>query len=41
MFADDTRLRAAVVEGQEALQRDLDRLEHWAIIDGMKLNKGK
>ncbi|KAK4810867.1 hypothetical protein QYF61_008839 [Mycteria americana] len=33
-FADDTKLG-------EALQRDLDRLEHWAIINGMKFNKNK
>ncbi|KAK4810682.1 hypothetical protein QYF61_007482 [Mycteria americana] len=42
-FADDNKVGGAFdsLEGQEALQRDLDRLEHWAIINGMKLNKSK
>lgn len=37
-FADGVKLECAVdsLKGQETLQRDLDRLEHWAIIHGMK-----
>ncbi|KAK4824151.1 hypothetical protein QYF61_011229 [Mycteria americana] len=39
-FADDTKLGGAVdsLEGQEDLHRDLDSLEHWAMINGMKCN---
>ncbi|PKU27462.1 hypothetical protein llap_22234 [Limosa lapponica baueri] len=39
----DTKLGGAAdsLEGQEAMQRNLDRLEHWAMINGMKLNKSK
>ena len=42
-FADGAKLGGAVdsLEGAEALQRDLVRLEHWAMINGMKLNKCK
>jgi len=42
-FEDNTKLGGAVdsLEGREALQRDADKWECWAVTDHMELNRSK
>jgi len=42
-FADDTKLCGVVniPEGQDTIQRNLDRLEQWAQVNLMRLSKSK
>ncbi|GAB0187418.1 mitochondrial enolase superfamily member 1 [Grus japonensis] len=42
-FADNTKLRGVVdtLEGRDAIQRDLDRLERWIDVNLLKFNKAK
>ena len=42
-FANNTKLSGTLdkLEGRDAIQRDLDRLERWACVNLMKFNEAK